>query len=217
MPEGPGDNAGAMTNDIPPRRRTVSLRTQLLSVTAVTVTAFLLTWQLTAWLDRDPLRDGQQVVSGTGTPGGYAGRTSDRPSAGTTAEYDESSPAGLEPQLRKRLARAVAGAEKDGVTVTITSARRSVTKQQQLFREAVLKYGSRRAASRWVLPPADSAHVQGRAVDLGPRDAMRWMDENGWRYGICRRYDNEPWHFEAITRPGNPCPPREPYAVARSH
>jgi hypothetical protein len=58
--------------------------------------------------------------------------------------------------------------------------------------------------------------VQGKAVDIGPAVAMQWLNRNGWRYGVCRRYDNEPWHFEALTTPGTKCPPREPYARAAS-
>ena len=65
-----------------------------------------------------------------------------------------------------------------------------------------------------MLPPKYSAHVLGKAVDIGPTAAMTWLNQNGWRYGVCRRYDNEPWHFEALTAPGTKCPPREPHAVA---
>jgi hypothetical protein len=35
---------------------------------------------------------------------------------------------------------------------------------------------------------------------------MAWLQKNGWKYGLCRRYDNEPWHFEALTSPGGHCP-----------
>jgi hypothetical protein len=126
--------------------------------------------------------------------------------------YDEESIDGLSPTLKSRLTKAMAAAKRDGVTLEITSGRRSAAKQQRLLNEAIQKYGSYEAATRWVLPPKYSAHVQGKAVDIGPAAAMRWLDKNGWRYGICRRYDNEPWHFEALTRPGTKCPPREPYS-----
>ncbi|MEU8225043.1 M15 family metallopeptidase [Kribbella sp. NPDC048915] len=107
-------------------------------------------------------------------------------------------------------------AKADGVTIRITSGRRSVAKQQRLFDAAVKKYGSYQAATRWVLPPKYSDHVHGKAVDIGPAAAMTWLNKNGWRYGVCRRYDNEPWHFEALSAPGKKCPPREPYAVAKA-
>ncbi|GAA0611737.1 peptidase M15 [Kribbella sandramycini] len=133
-----------------------------------------------------------------------------------TAEYDEESLAGLAPKLRTRLKKAILTARADGVTIRINSGRRSAAKQQRLFDAAVKKYGSRKAAARWVLPPEDSAHVHGKAVDIAPAAAMAWLDKNGYRFGICRRYDNEPWHFEAITSPGRACPPREPHSVAKS-
>lgn len=123
---------------------------------------------------------------------------------------------GLSPKLKARLTKAIAAAKARGVTIKITSGRRSAAKQQRLFNEAIKKYGSYTAATRWVLPPKYSAHVQGRAVDIGPAAAMTWLNTNGWRYGVCRRYDNEPWHFEALTTPGKKCPPREPHAVAKA-
>jgi hypothetical protein len=130
----------------------------------------------------------------------------------TKPTYGESSINGLSPKLKSRLKKAMAGARADGITIRITSGRRSAAKQQRLLNEAIRKYGSYKAATRWVLPPKYSAHVQGKAVDIGPAAAQQWLSRNGWRYGVCRRYDNEPWHFEALTTPGTKCPPREPYA-----
>jgi hypothetical protein len=123
---------------------------------------------------------------------------------------------GLSPKLKARLKKAMTAAKTAGVTIRITSARRSAAKQQRLLNEAIRKYGSYKLATRWVLPPKYSAHVLGKAVDIGPAAAMQWLNKNGWRYGVCRRYDNEPWHFEALTAPGTKCPPREPHAVAKA-
>jgi len=136
--------------------------------------------------------------------------------AARTSVPSEQSIAGLSPKLRARLKKAIAAAKADGITIRITSARRSAAKQQRLLNEAIRKYGSYTAATRWVLPPKYSAHVLGKAVDIGPAAAMTWLNRNGWRYGVCRRYDNEPWHFEALTAPGMKCPPREPHAVAKA-
>jgi hypothetical protein len=233
-----------MTNDLPPSR-TISVRIRLLSVTGLAVVASLLIWhsELGGVLHRAVGPDKQPVVSGSGAPSGTAPPVSispdqtstspstspstskatsvktPKPSTTTTAQlssYDESSTDGLTSKLRARLKRATAAAARDGITVSVTSGRRSVAKQRKLLNEAIAKYGSRKAAMRWVLPPEYSAHVKGRAVDIGPRAAMSWMNKNGWRYGICRRYDNEPWHFEALTSPGTKCPAREPYATPRS-
>ncbi|TDW70524.1 M15 family metallopeptidase [Kribbella pratensis] len=134
----------------------------------------------------------------------------------TTSGVREESINGLSPKLKARLKKAMAAARADGITISITSARRSATKQQRLLNAAIKKYGSYKLATRWVLPPKYSAHVQGKAVDIGPAAAMTWLNKNGWRYGVCRRYDNEPWHFEALTAPGTKCPPREPHAVAKA-
>ena len=142
--------------------------------------------------------------------------TKTRTTEPTTTAVREESINGLSPKLKARLKKAMAAAKADGITISITSARRSASKQQRLLNAAIKKYGSYKLATRWVLPPKYSAHVQGKAVDIGPAAAMTWLNKNGWRYGVCRRYDNEPWHFEALTAPGTKCPPREPHAVAKA-
>jgi D-alanyl-D-alanine carboxypeptidase len=141
---------------------------------------------------------------------------SGKPTKKATPVSSEESIDGLSPKLKARLTKAIAAAKSEGVRISITSARRSATKQQRLLNAAIKKYGSYKLATRWVLPPKYSAHVQGKAVDIGPAAAMTWLNKNGWRYGVCRRYDNEPWHFEALTAPGTKCPPREPHAVAKA-
>ena len=62
--------------------------------------------------------------------------------------------------------------------------------------EAIAKYGSEAAATRWVATPKTSAHVSGDAVDIGPADAAAWLSEHGAAYGLCQIYGNEPWHYE---------------------
>ena len=233
-----------MSNHLPPRR-TVPVRAWLLSVTGLLVAASLVMWhaQVIDLLDSGASADKRPVVAGG--PGGslpvgdlgksplppvtpsktptqapkpkktptIPARTPNRSSSGTYGEQDID---GLSPRLRTRLKKAIAAAKASGVRIDITSARRSAAKQQRLLREAIAKYGSYKAATRWVLPPEQSAHVQGKAVDIGPQAAMVWLNKNGWRYGVCRRYDNEPWHFEALTTPGKRCPAREPHAVAKA-
>jgi LAS superfamily LD-carboxypeptidase LdcB len=60
----------------------------------------------------------------------------------------------------------------------------------------VSKYGSAAKAATWVARPGTSVHEAGRAVDIGPDDAARWLSEHGAAYGLCRVYANEPWHYE---------------------
>jgi hypothetical protein len=116
----------------------------------------------------------------------------------------------LDPGLRHALREARAAASVDGVKLTVGSGRRTPEHQERLLREAVAKYGSEEEAARWVATPETSAHVSGDAVDIGPAGAA-WLSEHGAAYGLCRIYDNEPWHFEL--RPearDDACPPTYP-------
>ncbi len=129
--------------------------------------------------------------------------------AGTTV-FDGGVPgvAKLNPALLGALRRAATDAAADGVELYVSSGWRSPSYEEQLRREAVSKYGSERAAARWVATPATSAHVSGNAVDIGPVDAAAWLSEHGARYGLCQIYGNEPWHYEL--RPeaiDHGCPP----------
>ena len=64
-----------------------------------------------------------------------------------------------------------------------------------------------------MLPPARSAHVRGQAVDVGPKAGAAWLEEHGVRFGLCRRYDNEYWHFELLAAAkGSACPRRQAHA-----
>lgn len=224
-----------MTNDLRPRR-TFSVPARLLSVTGLALVASLLIWhsQVADLLSFDSAADKQPVVAGapSGSPPpppavrkstpvkkaepSETPKPKKTPTKSTRADkkYSEESIDGLSPTLRSRLKKAMTGAKADGVTIRINSGRRSAAKQRRLLQEAIKKYGSYEAATRWVLPPDKSAHVQGKAVDIAPQAAMVWLNKNGWEYGICRPYANEPWHFEALTTPGKKCPPRKSSAVA---
>lgn len=101
----------------------------------------------------------------------------------------------LDPALLGALRRAATDAAVDGVQFRVDSGWRSPAYQEQLFRDAVSKYGSEAEAARWVATPDKSAHVSGNAVDLGSR-AAAWLSEHGADYGLCQIYGNEPWHYE---------------------
>ena len=72
------------------------------------------------------------------------------------------------------------------------------------------------SASKWVLPPKKSNHPWGIAIDVnygkGSRAATKWLERNGYKFGLCRRYKNEWWHFEPLVGPGQNCPAMENYA-----
>jgi hypothetical protein len=104
--------------------------------------------------------------------------------------------ADLEPALLDALRSAATDAAQDGVEIFVNSGWRSRAYQEQLFRQAVGRYGSAGQAARWVAPPGTSVHEAGEAVDLGPSDATAWLSEHGAVYGLCQIYGNEPWHYE---------------------
>ncbi|WP_278315171.1 M15 family metallopeptidase [Lolliginicoccus levis] len=112
----------------------------------------------------------------------------------------------LDPLLALAYTLAVADARAEGVVISVTSGARSAEQQQALWEQGLATYGSPDEARRWVLPPDESTHVTGDAVDVGPRDGAAWLQRNGFRYGLCQSFINEWWHFELATFPGTPCP-----------
>jgi hypothetical protein len=116
----------------------------------------------------------------------------------------------IHPQLMQRFNTAQLFAAHDGVSLIITSGFRSLERQEILFQLEVEKRGSESEAAKWVLPPDSSNHPKGLAIDVNyPMDPLGalWLDNNGWRFGLCRVYANEWWHFEAVSGPGVACPP----------
>ena len=140
-----------------------------------------------------------------GVPGEADGAVPD----GVTV-FDDEYPAvaNLDPALLGALRQAATDAAGDRVEFYVDSGWRSPEYQEQLLREAISKYGSEEAATRWVATPTTSAHVSGDAADIGHSDAAAWLSEHGAEYGLCQIYGNEPWHYElrpnAIDRG---CPP----------
>jgi D-alanyl-D-alanine carboxypeptidase len=116
---------------------------------------------------------------------------------GTTV-FDDQVPgvAKLDPDLLAALRRAATDAANAGIQFYVDSGWRSPEYQEQLFQQAVSKYGSAAEAARWVAPPDKSAHVSGDAVDIGHSDAATWLSQHGAQYGLCQIYGNEPWHYE---------------------
>lgn len=117
----------------------------------------------------------------------------------------------LAPKLRGALVKAIAAAQADGITLQINSGWRSAAYQEQLWQEAIRQYGSPEKAHMWVLPPDESDHVKGTAVDIGPWAGAAWMQKHGARFGLCPKYANEHWHFEYRTKPGGVCPAQLPH------
>lgn len=123
---------------------------------------------------------------------------------------------GLHPILANRFEAARIVAERSGVYLYITSGFRDEARQAALFKEALKKYGSETEAAKWVLPAASSHHPDGLAIDVnypGNRPGAQWLEKNGSRFGLCRVYANEWWHFEGVIAPGESCPPLAPNAL----
>ena len=85
-----------------------------------------------------------------------------------------------------------------------------------LFAQAVKKYGSEKEASKWVAPPLISHHPWGTALDVNYPDepvGAGWLEVHGWKFGLCRVFKNEWWHFEPVIAPGWKCPALVPDAT----
>ena len=133
----------------------------------------------------------------------------------TVTAFDVQNPAigRLEPALLTAIQQATTAAAADGIHMTITSGWRSPAFQQALLDQAVSTYGSLAAARQYVQTPEQSKHVIGAAVDVGGTGADQWLIANGARFGLCRIYANELWHFELATDAAGNCPPLLPNAA----
>lgn len=122
----------------------------------------------------------------------------------------------LHPLLATRFSVAQSFARADGVELSLTSGFRSLARQQMLFDREVVIRGSESEAAKWVLPPKFSKHPRGLAIDVNYPDGRAealWLERNGSRFGLCRVYANEWWHFEGVIAPGQACPELAPNAL----
>ncbi|NCV79228.1 MAG: hypothetical protein EBW25_00260 [Actinobacteria bacterium] len=119
-------------------------------------------------------------------------------------------------QLMFRFKAAQAAAKKEGQVLYIASGFRTLARQKVLFAQAVKKYGSEKEASKWVAPPMISHHPWGTALDINYPDepvGAGWLEVHGWKFGLCRVFKNEWWHFEPVIAPGWKCPALVPDAT----
>jgi len=118
-------------------------------------------------------------------------------------------PSVIDSQLMYRFKAAQAVAKKDGQVLYIASGFRSLSRQKTLFAQAIKKYGTAAEASKWVSPPLVSHHPWGIAIDVNYPDepvGAGWLEINGAKFGLCRVFENEWWHFEPVIAPGWKCP-----------
>lgn len=114
------------------------------------------------------------------------------------AAPDDEAPSleGTQPGLQAAFEAAGVALANDGIELIVNSGYRTVEHQLRLLDEAIVEYGSREEATRWVFEPERSMHVQGLAVDIGSGPAADWLQQHGARFGICQTLDWEWWHFE---------------------
>lgn len=112
------------------------------------------------------------------------------------ARYVDEPPERLPPDPLAAWQRLRAAAGEDGVLLCLNDGKRSREQQARQFADAVEQFGGAELASRYVLQPDESMHVKGSAVDVQPLASAAWVERNGGALGWCRRYENEPWHFE---------------------
>lgn len=105
-------------------------------------------------------------------------------------------------------------AYRDGIRLPLLglqSGYRSSQQQTKLFAAALVKYGSKAKARKWVAPPGESAHESGCAFDLYLGEKMgtkpdqirrleatkayQWLKVNAPKFGLAP-YKAEPWHWE---------------------
>jgi len=147
--------------------------------------------------------------SATDTVGGWL------PDGVTLSPFDDVNPIvqWLDPALRKAIQDAARKASTEGVDIEINSGWRSKGFQQRLFDDAVRTYRSADIAREFVASPEASMHVQGKAVDIAPVEADRWLIANGAQFGLCQIFANEIWHFELAVDHQGRCPPLKPNAA----
>lgn len=123
--------------------------------------------------------------------------------------------------LKKRLVNADRGSDVDGLNgdfasrlsklieaapddvrddIGLLSGFRSNERQEKLYQQALLKYGSEQAARKWVAAPGRSRHNHGNAYDLRYKSAAAraWVHANAGRFGLHFPMGHEPWHIEPV-------------------
>jgi hypothetical protein len=155
--------------------------------------------------DAPPLDVGTAAID---TYGGWL------PDGVTLSPFDMANPivGQLDPALLIAVQDAARASAAEMIDMRINSGWRSKGFQQRLFDDAVRSYRSLDIAREFVASPDTSKHVEGKAVDIAPVEADKWLIANGPRFGLCQIYANDIWHFELAADQGR-CPPLKPNAA----
>jgi LAS superfamily LD-carboxypeptidase LdcB len=122
--------------------------------------------------------------------------------------HDDTHITNMQPELQTNLTNFFQGAPPEiAQGLGILSGYRSVERQRELWNDAVRRYGSEAAASRWVARPGSSQHNHGNAADLtwngeslaqAPAWVVNWLHTHAAEYGLVFPLSNENWHVELI-------------------
>lgn len=115
---------------------------------------------------------------------------------------------GMDPDFQSRLQALIAEVNARGGSLSVGSGYRSPERQAELFAAAVKKYGSERAARKWVAPPGRSNHNRGIAADL--RGDLNLAHKLAPKFGLYFPMSHEPWHIEPRGSRGGDATPRSP-------
>lgn len=137
------------------------------------------------------------------------------PDGVTLSPFDVANPivGSLDPALLRAIQDAARKAAAENIDIQINSGWRSRGFQQRLYDDAARAYGSADIASQFVASADTSKHVEGKAVDIAPVEADKWLIANGRQFGLCQIYANEIWHFELAVDDQGRCPPLKPNAA----
>lgn len=102
---------------------------------------------------------------------------------------------GMDHRLAQAVAKLLSAAHG---RVTFVSGYRSASEQQQLWDDAIAKYGDPEIADNWVARPGNSMHERGLAVDLGGDLGLAVQLIRSLNLPMWRPLPNEPWHFELV-------------------
>lgn len=98
---------------------------------------------------------------------------------------------GLDPNFAAGLQALI---DASGGSIYIVSGYRTVERQEQLWQEALAKYGDPEIADNWVARPGSSRHNFGMAADLGGN--LKLAAQLAPQFGLVFPMSHEPWHIE---------------------
>lgn len=129
----------------------------------------------------------------------------------------------VDKRILEDLQAMIAAARKDGISLWISSAYRSKSRQAQLLEQEIKSHEQKGLTSseaavqavRLVMPAGYSEHQTGLAIDFNgvqedfySTDAYAWLDKHAADYGFIERYpqdkvaitgiDFEPWHYRYV-------------------